>query len=354
MFKSAPYSKLFEPPRFLEMSAVSVEITPVGIYFLTNKKTERGLLPDKYGLVPLVPGEVVHCEVVKREPVIRALQAIKKKTGCDFARFSIPEEKTYIFKLDLPNLKPEEIHDILDFKIEENIPLSSKEAVFDYEIVPTKGATKTLQVVVSVAPLKIVEDAIALFTEAGLKPILFSPESSNLARALVHPKNEQTLVIANICEENIILSLVVSGIVFQTSSVNFGSATINESLAKYYKVSAPEVGRMKKEKLYSDNPDSLEVFSHLINTFSAAKDEIYKFIEYCNAREDIKGDVERIILSGQDAMISGLSHYLSANLGLPVEIGNTWLNNFKFNEYVPEIGRAESLNYAVVNGLSQI
>jgi Tfp pilus assembly PilM family ATPase len=354
MFKHTPHSKLFRTPRFLEMSAVSVEITPTGIYYISHKKTEVGLVPDKFGIVPLVPGEVVHCEVVKREPVLRALQAIRRKTGCDFVRFSIPEEKTYIFKLDLPNLKPEEIREVLDFKIEENIPLSSKEAVFDFEILPSKNAGSNLQVVVSVAPLKIVEDTATLFLDAGLTPIFFSPESNNLARALVHPKNQQTLIIANICEENIILSLVISGIVFQTSSVNFGSAIINESLSKYYKTTPTEAARMKKEKLYGDNSESLEVFSHLINTFSAMKDEIFKFVTYCNEREDIENDIEKVILSGQDAMISGLSHYLSANLGLPVEIGNTWLNNFKFDEYVPEINRAESLNYAVVNGLSQL
>jgi len=352
MSHKALYSKLFTPPKFLEMPAVSLEILPTGISYLLTKNTEKGLLPDIYGFVPLAEGVISENEIVKKETVIKALIEIRKKTNVSFVRFSIPEEKTYIFKTHLPNLTPKETHDILDFKIEENVPLSAKEAVFDYDIVPNTKYGEGRDIVVSVAPLKLVEDLQTIFETAGLTPIFFSPESNNVAKSVIKDSNEQVIVVVNIKETNIILSLVIYGVVCQTSSINFGSSTITDLLAKYFKVSKEEALKIKKEKLYSDNSDNMEIFSYLINTVSAIKDEIYKFISYCNERADVVSQVDKIILCGQDAQIVGFDKYLEVNLGMNVSVANIWVNNFDLDSYVPEIGRQDSQQLIVVNGLN--
>jgi type IV pilus assembly protein PilM len=352
MSQQVPYSKLFTPPRFLEMASVSVEIKPRGITFLSTKNTERGLLPDVYGVIPLPENAVAFGEIIKKEPVIKALVEIKKRTKVDFVRYSIPEEKSYIFMVNLPLLKPKEMRDILDFKIEENVSLSAKEAVFDYDIVPGSTYKSNLDVVVSVVPLDIVEEMQSLCLQAGLTPISFSSESSNVARSVIKSSNEQVIIVVYIREANIILSLVVHGVVCQTSSVNFGSSTFTDLLAKYFKVSLAEAEEIKKEKLYTDNPDNMEVFSYLINTISAIKDELFKFISYCNEREDVTGQVDRVILCGQDALMMGFDKYLSLNLDIRVDVANVWVNNFDLDKYVPDINHVASQNLLTVNGLS--
>lgn len=352
MSQKASYSKLFVPPKFLERPAVSLDVQSQGISFLTLKKNEKGLLPDIYGLMPLPAGSVVHGEIIKKDQVVKALTDIKVKTKMSFARFSLPEEKTYLFKTRLPDLEQGEIRDILEFKIEENVPLSAKESVFDYDIVPGSRGANGTELVISVSPLKFIEDWQAVFELAGLSPCLFSPEASNVARAVVKKTNEQVIVVASIKESNIIMSLVVRGVVCQTSSVDFGGATFTQALAKHFGISPEEAQKIKKEKLYSDGVLDQEIFSSLINTVSAIKDEIYKFVSYCNAREDVTGNVERVILCGQDAMIAGLDRYLSANLDLNVEVANIWANNFDLASYIPEISKLDSLDLAAVNGLS--
>jgi type IV pilus assembly protein PilM len=187
---------------------------------------------------------------------------------------------------------------------------------------------------------------------AGLTPVLFSPESNNVAKAVVNGSNEQAIVIANIKEEKIVLSLALSGIVVQTSSINFGSSTFTDALAKHFKISFAEAQKMKREKLYNENSSSSEIFSSLINTISAIKDEIFKFISYCNERKDMANPVDKVILCGRDAMIVGFEKYLSSNLNMEVEVANVWVNNFDLSDYVPEVGKLDSLDLAVLNGLS--
>ena len=352
MSQKVLYSKLFIPPKFLEMPAVSLEILPEGISYLLTKNTSFGLVPDILGFIPLPPGIVSHGEIVKKDPVIKVLQDIRKKTRVDFVRFSIPEEKTYIFKTHLPNLKSQEIRDVIDFKIEENVPLSVKEAVFDYDVIPNSPQGQGLDVVVSVAPLETVQELQNIFNTANLTPIFFSPEANNVAKSVVKDGNEQVLVIVNIREAEIILSLVISGVVCQTSSLNFGSSVFTDLLAKYFKISKEEVLKVRKEKLYNKNSLNVEIFSYFINTISALKDEIYKFVSYCNEREDVVGRVDRIILCGRDSMIVGLDKYLSSNLNIDVSVANVWVNCFSLDNYTPEISQSDSLNYATLIGLS--
>jgi type IV pilus assembly protein PilM len=352
MSNKVSYSKLFTPPRFLEMPSVSVEILSTGISYMLTKNTEQGVLPDIYGVIPLPSDAVLNGEIVKKDLVVKALVDLKKKVKVNFVRLSIPEEKTYIFKTSLPILEPKEIHDILDFKIEENVPLSSKEAVFDYDIVPNSKTKNGMEVVVSVAPLKIIEELQSVFELAGLAPIFFSPESNNVAKAVIRDSNQQVIVIANIREANIVLSLVIYGIVCQTSSINFGGSTFTDLLARYFKISPEEALKIKKEKLYSENLDNVEIFSYFINTISAIKDEIYKFISYCNQREDVTGQVDKVILCGRDSLIVGFDKYLSLNLNMKVDVANVWANSFDINTHTPEISLVDSEDLAVINGLS--
>ncbi len=345
------YSKLFTPPKFLEMPAVSVEITPRGISYLSTKNTEKGLLPDIYGFIPLPEGSVSRGEIIKKEIVIKELIGIQKKTRLSFVRFSIPEEKTYIFKTNLPKLETKEIRDVLDFKIEENVPISAKEAVFDFDLLPNVGKKPGLDVVVSVTPIKTVEEYQTIFEQARLMPIFFSPEFNNIAKSVVKDNNEQVSIIVNIKEANIIMSLVVYGVVCQTSSISFGGSTFTDLLAKYFKVSLDEAIKMKAEKLYCNNDLNMEIFSYLINTMSAIKDEIYKFLSYCNEREDVDSRVDKIILCGRDAMIVGFEKYLASNLDINVDIANIWTNNFDLDAYIPNISKLDSLDMANINGL---
>jgi len=346
------YSKFFVPPKFLEMSSVAVEINEYCIRYMSVKKDKRGLLPDKYGTIAIPKGIFRAGEIVKKGEVVKILKDIAKITDVTFARISISEDNTYIFKTKIPKVDKEEIKQVLEFKLEENIPLALAETVFDYQHVNKGKVRNYMDFIVSAAPLKNIQLLTEVFEEAGLAPILFRTEASNVARSVVKDNNEQTLIVVNIKEFSIALSLVIGGVVWQTSSINFGAATFNESLRKYYDISVDEAEKVKVERLYEESSDSMEIFSYLINTVSAVKDEIYRFMLFCNQREDVKDRIDKIILCGKDSAIVGLQKYLELNLGVSTHVANVWVNNFLLDDYVPEMKPLESLDYVTVIGLN--
>ncbi|MEI6528095.1 MAG: pilus assembly protein PilM [bacterium] len=346
------YSKFFVPPDFLEMPSVAIEMSEKGVRYLSVKKTDKGLLPAKTGFIPVSKGVIRFGEVVKKNEIVKILDKIKKTTGTTFARVSLPEEKTYIFKVRIPKVEEKEIRQVLEFKIEENVPLSAAEAIFDYEIISHQKKSSHMDLIVSAVSSKTIDEISAVLADAGLQPVCFGLDSKNTARSVVKENNEQTLVVADIKDNQIVLSLVLDGLVWQTSTVNFGASTFTDALKKYYDISLEEAEKLKQDRLYTDSKESMEIFSYLINTVSAIKDEIFKFITYCNEREDVKDKVDKVILCGKDSAIVGMQKYLELNLNLDVDIANIWINNFSLADYVPTIGAVESLDYANVNGLN--
>ncbi len=346
-------TKFLAPIKFLEMSYVAIEILESGVYFLSLRKSSKGLLPDRFGFINLSPGSFVAGEVINKEEVVKVLTEIRHRTGASFVRFSLPEEKTYIFKTHLPKLKTSEIREVLEFKLEENIPLTARESVFDFDLVPRRKVLGGgIDLIVSATPSSVAETFQEIFDSAGFISLLSSPEAHNVARALVRPDNQQTIVILNIREHKTVLSLVVAGLVFQTTSIALGGRTFTDLIAKSYNLSEEEARKFKHEKLYKETAETAEIFTQVITSLSIIKDELEKFIAYANERGVSHEKVERVILCGRDSMIVGLSQYFGVSTGLPTGIGNIWINNFSLEEHLPEISRVDSLNYASVNGLN--
>ena len=67
---------------------------------------------------------------------------------------------------------------------------------------------------------------------------------------------------------------------------------------------------------------------------------------------DGKG-VEKIFISGGGANLKGLADFLSSDLGIPVALGNPWINILPEPlKEVPELPFEESLKYTTALGLA--
>ena len=78
--------------------------------------------------------------------------------------------------------------------------------------------------------------------------------------------------------------------------------------------------------------------------------EAQKSIDFYLEGLKYTNSIDRIIMCGGGARMSGIAPYLSRRLGYNIEIGNPWVNmNFKS---VPPIDRDTAVQYATVIGLA--
>src|SRR3989344_3757649 len=166
--KTSLLQKIFPPPKFLLMPAAGIDISDETIRYLELKESRRGLVLGKFGEFSL-PQDVISEGVIKKQSELKNILAnLNKETGFEFAHVSLPEQKGYLVKLRIPHMKQGEIRGNLELQLEDHVPLSATEAIFDYEILGE--GEDHIDINLSVFSRKVAQEYLDAFAETGLTP----------------------------------------------------------------------------------------------------------------------------------------------------------------------------------------
>lgn len=339
------------------MSSAGLDISDQAIRFMEFSKSKEGLAPVLFGEEKIPEGVIVSGEIIKKEELIKILSSLRHKYKLNFVKVSLPEEKAYFFKTEIPKVESDEIRQSVEFRLEENVPVRADEALFDCKIISkTHEKNDHLDVTVSVIPKKVSESYAEVLEKSGLVPVSFEIESKAIARSAVKDGGRGSVMIINIRDCVTVVTVVMDGTVRFTSAFSAGGNIITEALRKNFSVSFEEAEKIKEEKLYAENKESIAIFFSLASIVSVIKDEVSKFYTYWLAKNDSDGElggkISKIIMCGKDAAIVGLREYISQSLKIEVEVADVWSNIFPAGSRVPEINFLNSLNFAVAIGLA--
>lgn len=352
------FHEFFPPPKFLEMPAVGLDISDTAVTALELIRRKGAYAVGRYGQRAFPLGVISGGYVNDKERVVAELAKLKDELRLDFVNASLSEEKAYLFKTSIPRVPKKEIRSVLDFKLEENVPIPAEEAVFDYTVITQEGHASPdhLDVSVTVLPRKVVDTYTELLSTAELVPLSFEIEAQSIARAVVGQGDRGTYLIVNFGETSTGLFIVSDEVVSFTSTVSIGGRNITEAIAKYLSIGIEEAKKIKRERTAVTGRKNMDLLFSLMNAISALKDEVNKLSVYWHTHKDARGELRKkigkIILTGRDSALPGFDEYLAISLSAPVEVGAVWRNAFSFDEYTPPIPFDESLDYAAAVGLA--
>ncbi len=351
------FLRMFPVPKFLEMQSVGLDISYQSVRFLELLPKKEGFTIGRFGNLDIPNGVVVSGELVKPEVLREILKDLKKKFGFRFVRVSLPEEKVYLFKTSIPRGSEEEMRSSIEFGLEDNVPLSPAEVIFDFDPIKANEAQSTnIEVSVSVMPGIIVQSYTELVETSGLIPLSFEIEAQAIARSLVPFGDLGTYMIVDFGKTRSGISIKSEGVVRYTSTLDIGGNLLCTALQKIFSIGEEEAEKIKKEKGLSKNFENKEVFNALLTPVSVLRDEISRHYIYWHNSKDREGrvpdQIQKIILCGGDANLIGLVDYLSSSLRMSVELGNVWTNVLDFEKTIPPIDFADSLRYATTVGLA--
>ncbi len=306
----------FPTPKFLSIPYAGLSISDNAVRSIKFGEKGSHLYVEKFGKKALAPGVITSGEVNNKDELINAIESIKKELGLDYVKVSLPEEKGYLFTAKIPMVPENEVRGTIEAKMEENVPISPAELIFNYKITPNPEKER-LDIVVSALPINVVDMYVEVIEKSGLKMISLEIESQAVARALVKPNDKETLLIVHFGMGKVSLYVVSERVVHFTSTV----------------------------PLKSDSSEGLDMLSQEIKRLFA----YWHTLKVNIGREDRK--LDEVIVCGENIKDNVIS-YLSSHVEVKVSLGNVWTNVLNVNDSIPDLSFNDSLEYVASVGLA--
>ncbi len=319
--RSSLFFKLFPPPTFLVMPHAGVDISDDGIRCIEYKRTARGLVISKHAYKELPSGLVSGGDIKDEKEFVSILGAFAKENNLTYVKVALPEEKAYLFQTDVPSADFRSIAQNIEFKLDQNVPLSAPDAIFQFDLMPQAVTGDLLRASVSVVPVTYVQHYTSLLREAGISPVALEVVPKAIVAAYVPPHSQGTHLIIHVMKKKTGLYIVSEGVVCFTSTIGWGSDDIQTA-----------------DMSGAPNPLVTEL------------DRVHA---YWVTRGDVQTGITEIVVVGSRAQ--ECEAIIRARVGdtiAPSIIPDVWHNAFNIDSYVPPVTRADSLEFAVAAGLA--
>jgi len=331
-----------------------LDISDESLKFVELIPAKNGIRMGRYGERKIPVGIIESGKIKDSKRLEQVLLSLKKEEGFRFVRVSLPEEQVYLFRLRLDKAGLINVREGIELSLEEYIPISAQDAIFDYELI--NEDSKSLEVQVASIPKNIIENYLAVFRNSQISVQSFELEAQAISRAIVKKGDLETYMIVDFGQTRTGIFIVSRGIVMFTSTLDVGGMMLTNMIQKNFNVNFEEAEKMKKKFGLQRNTENREMFSVILNIVSVLRDEIVKHFLYWQTHKDEEGKdypiIKKIILCGGDASLMGLSEYFSISVKNKVEMANVWINIIDTEKYIPEIIFNRSLTFAAALGLA--
>lgn len=347
-------ARLFPPPQFIALPSVGVDVSDTSLKYIRFERAKHELSLHSWGDLPIPDGVITQGVVKNPTALASVIKEASEKAGTECIRLSLPEERAYLFEMPIKkNLSAAEVRDAIEFHLEENVPLSPRDAEFDYSLTPRESGEEQMAVV-TVFSRETVASYAEACERAKVLPLSFEVEAQALARSVVAKNSEETHLIVDFGKTRTGIGIASRGLLQLTSTVDIGGKDLDAALIRAYPAADfSELVRLKNEYGVIVSTEEPAVRDALLPSITSLKNEILARISYWNTRHEKKEhQIQRVILCGGIANLAGLTATLNEALSLPIEQAEVWKNAFSLKRCIPPITRRYSYGYATAIGLA--
>lgn len=351
--------KIIPPPSYIQLPSAGVDVSDTSLKYVQFKPDNRSgtkLELLYWGDIDIAEGALKRGEIHDGKKLSESLREMKERTQVDNVRVSLPEERAYLFETEIKKgTSFKEIRGLLEFRLEENVPLSPRDAFFDYDIIEDDTSANALRVSVTAYAKDTIMGYYNACRDAGVVPISFEVEAQAIARSTIPLHDPHTHIIVDFGKTRTGIGIVHKGVLMYTSTIDIGGAELSAALRRQLgNKEESELTEIKNTKGLIQGINGAEVYEALIPTMSAIADEIKTRIQYWNSQGASPDDrtIDSIILCGGSVNMKGLPGYLTDVLNVKAQRADVWQNAFSIQENVPPIGKRYSYGYATAVGLA--
>ena len=350
--------KLLPVPDYLRLPSIGVDISDSSLKYVqfTPNYNDNTLTLAQWGDIDVPDGTLSQGEILDPKQLTTALAAVKEKTGGEYVRISLPEERAYIFETTIKRgTSFKEIRGVLEFRLEENVPLSPRDAFFDYEILPSSIADEALRVSVTVYARETINRYYEAAREAGLIPLSFEVEAAAVARAALPLQEQGTHLIIDFGKTRTGVGIMHQGTLMYTSTIDIGGEELSTALRSVLGETAEsELTNLKNTVGLTHSVEYPAVAPAIESAVEKIITELKLRMQYweSHALSLPNHEIRSIVLCGGSSNLKGLPNYLENTLNISTVRAQVWRNAFSLEHNIPPIDRRHSYGYATAIGLA--
>lgn len=289
--------------------------------------------------------------LLSNQDISRAINNILAKTQivAREAFFSIPDFSTFFTFLELPPMNREEIPSAIQFEARQHIPLPLSEVALDWSIIGGEASDRRrskLKILLVAVPHEVVNQYQAIAKLSQIHLLSLEAEVFGLVRSLI--KNKKGVIgLADIGAQSTTFSIIENGALKMTHSFDVSGNELTRVLSKSLNIGYNEAEELKKK--YGIRTPEIPVgriLSPLIDLLAGEMGKISRNFYQAEGKE-----VERIILAGGLALLSGLKEYFADWFKKPIEIANPFIDIF-YPPVLEGILKEMGPSYAIAVGIA--
>jgi type IV pilus assembly protein PilM len=348
--------QLFSAPNFLSMPAVGLDISADAVRFIELARHDHAHRVVRYATRNFPLGVIADGHVREKKKLQDVIASLVHEYGLSFAHIALPEEQAYLANIRIPRVAPSELRDAIELRLEEHVPISGAEAIFDYVVVGERTGSRkeTMDVVVSVLPRTAVEEYLDIFSGTGITPKAFEFESQAMARAIIPEGDNGTFLVVDIGKMITDIFVAASGVVQFSASLDIGGHYMTQAIERTMKVPYEDAEKLKVEHGLVGGEKGGAVSAALAPVLVDLRTRLMRHYSYWQTHhgEKVGGNIERVYITGGGANLKGITEYLSMGLDVKVTVANPWTNVCSFEEYIPPLTLPQAHGYTAAIGLA--
>ena len=265
----------------------------------------------------IVDGEIIDSGVVADAiKQLFASSGIKSKSVV----IAVGGRDVIVKKIQMDRVSEPEAREVIRWEAEQHVPFDMENVELDFQILDPDGEGLQMTVLLVAAKRELVENRIALLSEAGLSPSIIDVDAFALHNAfeLNHPDDMSGVVgLVNIGHETTNINILEDGIPVLTRDLSLGVRRFREDMQRERGLSAEDADKILRG---FERNEALDPFLETRGEeLSVGVERAAAFLQSASRSA---GSLSRLFTVGGGARIPGLNKVLADRLRIPVEQGN--------------------------------
>ena len=337
---------------------VGIDVGSSAVKIVRLRESRGNFHLENIGIMPIDPETIVDNTIMDSTAIVAAIQNLLTAMKIKSKRVatSVSGHSVIIRKITLPLMTEAELDSSIQWEAEQYIPFDISEVNIDFQILgPDAKDPSQMNVMLVAAKKDFVDDYIAVFTEAGLEPVVMDIDCFAVENMFDYNYGfveDEVIALIDLGASATSVNVLKGETSLFTRDIQTGGNLLNEELQKRLGISSEEAERAKlgDRDIADVDPDSVDEI--LSDAIESLVQEVQRSLDFFTATSS-EDRVTKVYVTGGVSGSGKVREILEERLGITTEIVNPFrnvsINEKEFDrEYLDAIGPM----FSVATGLA--